>query len=60
MYDYNNGYDEVFDEVDEDEICATHRCDKCPLAHKCYDMRDEVEDDYETMSPDEFIDKYMK
>ena len=45
---------------DENEICATHSCNECPLSQKCYDMRDEVEDDYETMLPDEFIDKYVK
>lgn len=55
MYDYNNGYDEVFDDVFEDEICATNRCDKCPLSHKCYDMHDEVECDCETMSPDKYV-----
>lgn len=44
---------------DEDEICATHSCDECPLFEKCY-AYDEVTDDYETMLPDEFIDKYVK
>lgn len=44
----------------EDEICANHTCNECPLFDKCYNMRDEVEDDYETMLPDEFIDKYLK
>lgn len=46
--------------TDEDEICATHSCNDCPLYQKCYDTYDEVEDDYETMLPDEFIDKYVK
>ena len=45
---------------DEVKICATHSCNKCPLSKECYDMRDEVEDDYDTMLPDEFIDKYVK
>ena len=45
---------------DEVEICETHSCNKCPLSKECYDMRDEVEDDYDTMLPDEFIDKYVK
>ena len=45
------------DEVIE---CATHSCNECPLFQKCYDMYDEVEDDYETLLPDEFIDKYVK
>ena len=45
---------------DEVKICATHSCNKCPLSKKCYGMRDEVEDDYDTMLPDEFIDKYVK
>lgn len=44
----------------EDEICANHTCDECPLFQECYDTYDEVEDDYETMLPDEFIDKYLK
>ena len=45
---------------DEVKICETHSCNKCPLSKECYDMRDEVEDDYDTMLPDEFIDKYVK
>ena len=45
------------DEVIE---CATHSCNECSLSQKCYDMNDEVEDDYDTMLPDEFIDKYVK
>lgn len=45
---------------DDVEICATHSCSECPLSKECYDMRDEVEDDYDTMLPDEFIDKYVK
>ena len=45
------------DEVIE---CATHSCNECSLSKKCYDMHDEVEDDYDTMLPDEFIDKYAK
>ena len=45
---------------DEVEICETHSCNECPLSKECYDMRDEVEDDYDTMLPDEFIDKYVK
>lgn len=45
------------DEVIE---CATHSCNECSLSQKCYDMHDEVEDDYDTMLPDEFIDKYVK
>lgn len=46
--------------IDEAKICATHSCKECPLSQKCYDMHDEVEDDYDTMLPDEFIDKYVK
>ena len=46
--------------IDEAKICATHSCKECPLSQKCYDERDEVEDDYDTMLPDEFIDKYVK
>lgn len=45
---------------DEVKICKTHSCNECPLSKECYDMRDEVEDDYDTMLPDEFIDKYVK
>lgn len=45
---------------DENEICATHTCNECPLSKECYAMHDDVEDDYETMLPDEFIDKYVK
>lgn len=45
---------------DDVEICATHSCNECPLSKECYDMRDEVEDDYDTLLPDEFIDKYVK
>lgn len=45
---------------DDVEICTTHSCNECPLSKECYDMRDEVEDDYDTMLPDEFIDKYVK
>lgn len=45
---------------DEVKIRETHSCNKCPLSKECYDMRDEVEDDYDTMLPDEFIDKYVK
>lgn len=40
--------------------CMTHSCNKCPLSKECYDIRDEVEDDYDTLLPDEFIDKYVK
>lgn len=57
MYDYSNGYDDV---IDEDKICATNHCDGCPLFQKCYDTSNEVEDDYDTLTPDEFIDKYIK
>ena len=46
--------------ADEAKICATHSCSECPLSKECYDMRDEVEDDYDTLLPDEFIDKYVK
>lgn len=45
---------------DEAIECATHSCNECPLSQKCYYMHDEVEDDYDTMLPDEFIDKYVK
>ena len=45
---------------DEAKICETHSCNECPLSQECYDMRDEVEDDYDTMLPDEFINKYVK
>ena len=51
--------DEVADE-EKINICATHSCSKCPLSQECYGEHDEVEDDYETMLPDEFIDKYVK
>lgn len=57
MYD-NKITDE--DDIDEDEICVTHSCNDCPLYQKCYNTYDEVTDDYETMLPDEFIDKYVK
>ena len=57
MYDYSNGYDDV---IDEDKICATNHCDGCPLFQKCYDTSNEVEDDYDTLTPDEFVDKYVK
>ena len=57
MCDYNNCRDDV---VDEDEICKKHTCDNCPLFEKCYDISDEIEDDYETLTPDELIDKYVK
>lgn len=46
--------------ADKAKICETHFCTKCPLYQECYDEYDEVEDDYETMLPDEFIDKYVK
>lgn len=49
--------DEATNEV---KICETHSCNECPLSKECYDMRDEVEDDYDTLLPDEFIDKYVK
>lgn len=52
---------EVIGHWNDDVIeCATHSCNECPLSKECYDMRDEVEDDYDTMLPDEFIDKYVK
>lgn len=52
---------EVIGHWNDDVIeCATHTCNECPLSKECYDMRDEVEDDYETLLPDEFIDKYVK
>ena len=52
---------EVIGHWNDDVIeCATHSCNECSLSQKCYDMRDEVEDDYDTMLPDEFIDKYVK
>ena len=46
--------------IDEATICATHSCKDCPLFNKCYDTYDEVTDDYDTMLPNEFIDKYVK
>ena len=46
--------------TNEAKICETHSCNECPLSKECYDMRDEVEDDYDTMLPDEFIDTYVK
>lgn len=51
---------EVIGHWNDDNICATHSCSKCPLSQECYNERDEVEDDYETMLPDEFINKYVK
>lgn len=52
---------EVIGHWNDDVIeCMTHSCNECPLSKKCYDDRDEVEDDYETLLPDEFIDKYVK
>ena len=47
-------------ETTDAEICAVHSCNNCPLSQECYNERDEVEDDYDTMLPDEFIDKYVK
>lgn len=46
--------------IEKEKICATHSCSECPLYQKCYGTYDEVEDDYETLQPDEFIDKYVK
>lgn len=47
--------------MDKDtEICRQQEtCEDCPNFDKCYNITDEVEDDYETMEPDEFLDKYL-
>ena len=46
--------------ITDDEICKKYTCDECPLSEKCFDISDDVEDDYDTLTPDEFIDKYVK
>lgn len=43
------------------EICRKQKtCEDCPNFDKCYSLSDdEVLDDYETMEPDEFLEKYL-
>lgn len=44
----------------EVEICLQQKhCETCPLFERCYDISNEVEDDYETMEPEEFLEKYL-
>lgn len=59
MYDYNNGYDEVLD--DDYATCKEQSsCENCPNYDECYSLSgDEVQNDYETMGPDEFLEKYL-
>lgn len=51
---------EVYKNNDEFSLCKEQSsCENCPNFDKCYSLDDEVLDDYETMEPDEFLDKYL-
>ena len=42
------------------EICRKQlSCETCPNFDECYSLDDEILDDYETMEPDESLDKYL-